>query len=116
MDPAEYLPELKPIPHDQKDARLKCWNCRGWMRRRPTANTPLVRMPAPHAGMCVGCHTNPLILKYCCNQRQSQQWNFFYQLVDQAAKWNFGGQVRILRYTEFSTACQRAIMGFRHPD
>lgn len=37
------------------DARLKCGSCRGWMRRKPTAKTPLTRAPVFHADLCKGC-------------------------------------------------------------
>jgi hypothetical protein len=39
------------------DARLKCDICHGWMRNKPTSNTPLKRGPGSigYGGICVNC-------------------------------------------------------------
>ena len=48
----------KPKHH----GRVKCAECRRWMRPEPDAKTPLRRRPSPHASRCVECPIG-LILK-----------------------------------------------------
>lgn len=38
-----------------RDARLKCVQCKGWMRYTPTKKTPLKRSAPPHADLCTSC-------------------------------------------------------------
>lgn len=39
----------------KRAARVKCRQCRAWMRFKPTKKTPSTRRCPPHANICTGC-------------------------------------------------------------
>jgi hypothetical protein len=41
----------------QRDYRVRCHECKKWMKYYPTKKTPLQRRKAPNAGHCVKCPT-----------------------------------------------------------
>jgi len=47
----------------RRDVRLKCSECRGWMRNKPTEKTPLKRAQPPRAGHCTSCAIEAVISK-----------------------------------------------------